>query len=330
LLDAVLKAYLDRTERHPTLLGPSPGDGEREHERKRLRRRALRQGWLLRRRYEGHMVPDAPTSPGENARVLPPPFERVPEEQILQPHKRAKRLYADDPLSGHLQERGREVLRQSFADLAHPQERRELGTALFLDRPLGAGKGPGEPDQTPLLSYEAYSRSIAEGRLQTLTRDEALDAASRDACRDALRGDLAVPGLPFAEVGGGSRPGGVSLADAARVAADFVFTRTTAGSVAELSSVFDLESAARRWGADDLTAGRRVLILRRRPHPGESGVTLAVYDDALRPRLELSYDPQAGYDSRGGVEFPAGGLRVMALQGDGAETLHASNPGSKG
>ena len=69
---------------------------------KRLRRRALRQAWLIRRRYEGWPVPDLPTSPGENNRVLPPSHPRVPEEQILQPSRRTRRLYADDPLPSHL------------------------------------------------------------------------------------------------------------------------------------------------------------------------------------------------------------------------------------
>src|SRR5262249_54365310 len=77
LLDLLLKEYLRLVERHPELLAPGAGDPGR------LRRRALRQGWLLRRYYEGRAVPDAPTSPGENARVLPLPHYRVPEEQLL-------------------------------------------------------------------------------------------------------------------------------------------------------------------------------------------------------------------------------------------------------
>src|SRR5207248_10599286 len=132
LLDAVLKAYLARAEDSPGLfLG---GDGDGGSSRRRLRRRALRQGWLLRRRYEGHPVPDLPTSPGENSRVLPPTHPRVPEEQILQPARRRRRLYADDPLPAHLGPRGAVVLRASVADLEHPAERRALGLALFPAR----------------------------------------------------------------------------------------------------------------------------------------------------------------------------------------------------
>src|SRR5262249_40247822 len=61
----------------------------------RLRRRGLRTGWMLRRQYSGHPVPDQPTSPGENLRVLPPPFERIPEEQIFAIPRRTKTLFPD-------------------------------------------------------------------------------------------------------------------------------------------------------------------------------------------------------------------------------------------
>src|SRR4029077_11042057 len=61
LLDLVVKEYLRLIELSPELFALEAGD------RGRLRRRALRQGWMLRRHYEGHLVPDAPTSPGENA-----------------------------------------------------------------------------------------------------------------------------------------------------------------------------------------------------------------------------------------------------------------------
>ena len=71
LLDAVLKEYLMLLGRRPELFSETPADGEDARRRKRIRRRALRQGWLLRRRYEGHPVPDLPTSAGENSRVLP-------------------------------------------------------------------------------------------------------------------------------------------------------------------------------------------------------------------------------------------------------------------
>ena len=43
-------------------------------------------------------MPDVPTSLGEYARVLPAPFARVPEEQILQVATRKRRLFEDRSL----------------------------------------------------------------------------------------------------------------------------------------------------------------------------------------------------------------------------------------
>ena len=62
-----------------------------------------------------------------------------------------------------------DFLRQSVRDLWQPEELAELGTALFLDRPFGVGKAPAEPDATLLLSYEAFSPSLAERRLDSLS-----------------------------------------------------------------------------------------------------------------------------------------------------------------
>ena len=60
LLDASLQHFLP---------GAALFDGT--NIKSRVRRRALRQACLVRRHYEGHLVPDLPTSPGENARVMP-------------------------------------------------------------------------------------------------------------------------------------------------------------------------------------------------------------------------------------------------------------------
>ncbi len=166
LLDAVLKEYLTIVERRSELFNDAANDDEDAHRDKRIRRRALRQGWVLRRRYQDHPVPDLPTSPGENMRVLPPSHPRVPEEQIAQSARRTRRLYADDPLSRYWSVQATEGLRQSLADLEHPDEWRELGLAVFLDRPLGVGKAATEPDATLLLSAEAFSPSIAQERLR--------------------------------------------------------------------------------------------------------------------------------------------------------------------
>jgi hypothetical protein len=295
LLDAVLKEYLVHIERRPELFADAADDGEDARRRKRLRRRALRQGWLLRRRYEGHPVPDLPTSAGENARVLPPSHPRVPEEQITQPARRTRRLYAGDPLTFPPGGRVGEVLGRSLDDLAHADEWRELGTAVFVDRPLGGGKAPTEPDGTLLLSAEAFSPSIARERLRGLEVRHP-------------SGPPEVPGLSLDAIGGAVRPGAVSLADARRASADFVFLRTTPGTARAFLTQFDFTPLARRFGLDDLLGGADVLIARSPTGPG-----LVLYDARLRPRVELEVVSEEGYESRAGLECPAGGLRVLRV-----------------
>jgi hypothetical protein len=309
LLDAVLKAYLARVERAPGLFLPRPGDGEAAARAKRRRRRALRQGWLLRRRYEGWPVPDLPTSPGENTRVLPPSHPRVPEEQILHPGKRTRRLYADDPLTNHLGPNAAAALWASAADLAEPEELRELGAALFLDRPLGAGKAPAEPDGTLLLASEAFSRSVAERRLHALAREPGLfPEGELNECLRRLKDGGGVVGLPTAAVGGAARPGVVSLTDARRAAPDFVFLRTTPGSVHELLGQYDFAPLAERLDLGWLLGGGRVLLAR-----DAAGTGLLAYDGRMRPRLELRVRAQQGYVRRAGREYPAGGLEAVRV-----------------
>jgi hypothetical protein len=295
LLDAVLKEYLAWAGRRPDLFADSAG----ERWRKRLRRRALRQGWLLRRRYEGHAVPDLPTSPGENARVLPAGYPRVPEEQILQPGRRQRRLYDGDPLPAP------DLLRQCLADLQYSDELRELGTALFLDRPFGAGKGPGEPDSTLLLASEAFSRSVAAERLRFLARETgALDEGTLL----RLQGGLNVPGLPLERVGGTARPGAVTLTDARGAAPDFVLRGTTPGSLAALLEQFDFTPLVGRFNLDFLVRRREALVARSPDGPG-----VLVYDLFFRPRLELLLSPDGGHAHRAGLEYPAGGLLALRV-----------------
>jgi hypothetical protein len=318
LLDAVLKEYLLILQRRPELFSETPDDGADVRRRKRIRRRALRQGWLLRRRYEGHPVPDLPTSPGENRRVLPPSHPRVPEEQITQPGHRTRRLYDGDPLLPRLDIRAAQVLRQSVDDLADADEWRELGLAVFLDRPLGGGKAATEPDGTLLLSAEAFSISIARARLIAL----ALDVGLRpdDAAFQRLLVHPDVQGLSLDAIGGAVRPGTVSLADARRAAADFVFLRTTPGSVRAFLCQFDLTPLTRRFRLDDVLSQADLLLAR-----SAAGAELVIYDARLRPRVQLEIDPRRGYESRAGEEYPAGGLLVkwVGEAVPGVETLQA-------
>jgi hypothetical protein len=305
LLDALLRAYLGLIERHPALFAS-------DREQAPRRRRALRQAWLVRSGYEGLPVPDAPTSQGEALRVLPAPHARVPEEQILQPARRQRRLFADDPLAARGRGEVAKVLRQGMSDLDQPDELRELGMALFLDRPFGVGKAPTEPDATLLLSYEAFSPSLAGRRLDDRAEKLGfLSAEDRTRHRERLRG-LSVRGIPVALLPGAARPGVVSLADARQAARDFVVLRTTARSVRAFLDLYDFAELRRRFRLDFLAPDRFLLLL------GGAGPCVMVHDAELRPRLELTFDTGRGYESRAGIEYPAGGLRVGRVWEDGA------------
>jgi len=313
LLDRVLKSYLRLIEDQPDLFFAA---GEViNHRRKRLRRRALRQGWLLRRRYEGHPVPEAPTSPGENARVLPPSYPRLPEEEILRPDKRRHRLFENDELEPHWNERAESALRQSIRDLDHPEELQELGMALFLDRPLGGFKSPGEPDQTPLLSYEAFSRSVAEARLHFLVQRSGLLAPDeRGTLGEKLR-DLKIEGISPPPGERAARPGSVSISDALKASPDFVILRTTKKSVSDFARCFQFEVLAPQLSLDQWPQGLATLVVRE---PGESpsfGDLLVVYDSTGAKRLELSIDSSQGYQCRAGLQLPRAGLRVVRAWG---------------
>lgn len=306
LLDTVLKAYLGMIDRRPQFFLDATDESEDRRRLKRMRRRALRQGWLLRRQYEGHAVPDVPTSPGENARVLPASHPRVPEEQITQPARRRRQLYASDPLLPCLRGRIAEVIRQSFLDLEHPDEWRELGLGLFLDRPLGLGKTATEPDETLLLSAEAFSISIARQRLLALAGDLGIPQDYAFVQRVLARPPLA--GLPLEVIGDAVRPGAVSLADARRASADFVFLRSTSSSLKALLAQFDFIPLVERFGLESLLQGAVMLIAR-----AAGSNNLVIYDERLRPRIELEVAEEDGFRKRAGQEYPIRGLRVRRV-----------------
>jgi hypothetical protein len=307
LLDEVLKDFLRRTGHSAQFFLDAPTDDPVTRAAKRVRRRALRQGWLHRRAYEGHLVPDVPTSPGEHLRVLPPEHPRVSEEQILQPAKRTRQLFADDPLTNYLTPNVEQVLRQSLADLEHPDELRELGMAIYLDRPFNFGKPPAEPDGTLLMSAEAFSRNLALQRLHNLPRWFApVAGAIPEDCAERLQ-RLPVAGLPLDRIGSPVRPGVISLTDARLASPDFVFLRTTASTVRNFLALYDVTPLAARFDVAFLTAGR-VLIARA---PRGDGVI--VYDSELRPRLELHVPANRGYERRAGHEYPAAGLWVVPV-----------------
>lgn len=266
LLDAVLTDYLTRLDREPRLFVSDP-----------LRRRALRQAYVVRRQYQLLPVPDLPTSPGEHALVYPDEYGRVPEEQILQPARRKRRLFEGDPLDERLTIHNQMALDLSLVDLVTAPEIEELGTGVVLDRPFGGAKSAIEPDATPLLASVGYSRSVAAARLRLL----------------GVRGDCpTLPGVPLSAIGGPVRPGTLSLSDAARSMPDAVFRATLAGS---------LRALARRCPLPDGV----VLVARSATGPG-----LIAYDASYQPVVTIEPRLEAGYTHRRGEEWPAAGVRV--------------------
>src|SRR5262249_48704681 len=137
-----------------------------------------------------------------------------------------------DPLVNHLGPRGRTALNDALRDLEQASELQELGTAVFIDRPLGRAKAPGEPDQTLLFSHEAFSRTIAARRLDLLEREFSADTDFSWRHLHEVLGQLSVCGFPASRYH--SETGWVvSLADASRLVDDFFLLRTTPTVVRE-------------------------------------------------------------------------------------------------
>ncbi|MEI7684750.1 MAG: hypothetical protein WCL32_06960 [Planctomycetota bacterium] len=289
LLDSLLRQLIARAESQPTAFTESSPEGLR-------RRRALRAGCLLRSRYEGHAVPDQPTSPGENARVTP--LTVVPEEQIHEPQRRTRRLYANEPLASLLPACVSPILAQACGDLRDPQELREGGMALFIDRPLGFFKAPAEIDQTPLLSYEAFSRRLAIRRLldtQALARMLELDVPTTlwEESRTRLL-EMNVIGVSLDRIPESPRPA-VSLADARKVESDFVVLRTMPRSLRQF------------WTALDRPALPCPLVVRVLNDAGQP--VMAGFDHAGTKIAEFDADWSQGSQVRAGIETPRSGLR---------------------
>jgi hypothetical protein len=204
-------------------------------------------------------------------------------------------------------------LNESLSDLQDPDELRELGMAIFLDRPLCQFKGPGEPDQTVLLSYEAFSPTIASRRLRLLLDQAAVSAADQERYLERLDHDLSEAGLPLRPTGQRHWPGTVSLEDAFQVADDFVLVRTTRQSANDFLELFDFTPLTGRFGFAFLDGSERLTIVRA-ASVGEGGEgILILFDGDLRRRLELQVDLSSGYQRRTGREFPTSGFRVLRV-----------------
>ncbi len=319
-LDEMLRYYLDLIERNPLEFEDRDSDGAPRRLLKRRRRRALRQALSLRVRYQGHPVPDQPTSPGENLRVMPAPYERVPQEQIEQPSRRQKRLFAGEPDTEELlSTTSHRLWEQSLQDLDQDSELRELGMATYLDRPLGVGKQPGEVDRTPLLSYEAFSARIARSRLDALLRREMISSSEHQQLAGRLEG-LSVRGVGVQDLPGHARPGVVALEDALRASSDFVFLRTIRSSLHGLLGQYDWEPlrehAEEAWNW--LSSADLVLLIRSpRCRLGQTPAPLmTAFDPQMQPRIELGLYQEVGpvaYREFAGVEYLAEGLRVLRV-----------------
>src|SRR5262249_23277104 len=228
--------------------------------------------------------------------------------------------YADDPLTALLGVGSRRILQAGLADLAHPEELRELGMALFIERPLGAGKLPGEPDQTPLLAHAAFSRKLAVSRVHDLmrfVRDVGLADVPEIRFLEEAGFLTGVAGMPVSAAWSPERAT-VSLGDARRVADDFILLRTLPGGIRDLLRIFPVAEAAGRHGVTILEPPSSVVIIRV---PGAAGNPLAIFDTLGRKRLELEVDLSKGFDSRGGLEYPAAGLRLARVWRQSEEGL---------
>lgn len=283
MLDAVLRAFIALAE---------------GRDLSSLQRRALRQGWLARKRCEGLRVPDRPVSPGENARDVPGGGEPVPAAQITEPAARTRRLFADELAEVMLTDAARSVLNSSAADLCDPAELRELGAATFLDRPLGACKREGEPDRTTLLSFEAFSVRLALSRVGELVSAGFIDAAPADRLARSLRAQRQA-GWPVGRLAGHARRGVVSLEDAKKVALDFAFTRTTRSSLDEFLARYDFSAlnAARPDAYQWLRRGRDVLLIR------SARGALSAVDEHGRTVMTFAQAEPARFIECGGVEY---------------------------
>jgi hypothetical protein len=304
LLDTVWKEHILRAENAPQLFLDQPG--EEEGNRKRLRRRAVRQGFLLRGSLEGLPVPNLPTSPGENSRVYPTGHPHLPESQLLNSASRTRALFSGDAFpASRFGPNALAVFRQSAEDLVHEIERQELGAALFLDRPFGVGKAPAEPDATLLLSSVAYSRSVAEKRLLELASALGLRPEKVEKWRRLLA--MAGPGLDT--IGPPVKPATLSLTDARLASADFQFLYTTEGSVRALLA--QLQFAPVTGGRNMLGLFREKILVAR--DPASMGVHLYSVAHQWQPIVRLEVNPRGGFTTRAGQEWPRDGFAVKIL-----------------
>src|SRR5262249_7983554 len=128
-------------------------------------------------------------------------------------------------------------------------------------------------------------------------------------CLERSQAGEAPSGLAVERIGAPRRPATVSLTDARRAAADFVFLHTTRSSLDRLLALLDLTPLPCRLPLGCVREGRPVLTAR-----SSIGDTLLVHDETYRPRLEVRLDATGGYLQRANQEWPAGGLLLVAVE----------------
>jgi hypothetical protein len=108
----------------------------------------------------------------------------------------------------------------------------------------------------------------------------------------------------------------VSLHDALRAADDFLILRTTRQTLRDFAEQYDVTPLSERLHEIIPPVPEWRLLV---PGGTEVEQTLCAYDRHLRLRLELAADLSRGCAARGGVEFPAAGLRVLRAWGMGGD-----------
>ncbi len=249
-------------------------------------------------------MPDAPTSPGENRRVLPASHPVVPEEQFTHPSRRKRRLFEESDMDW---ENYRPILDVALAELSSPEFLLELGTALYLDRSLGANRPPATLDLTPLLSYRLFSRSLAQSRLRHIARLEPWLASRSDwlTTLQALE-QIQVPGIPVPPPVGAGR--NVRLQDCWRSADDFVILGATPETVRQLRRYFRWECCPqplRDWQEHGLLP-----VPMGGNTPGKQA-KLVFFDENQRVVAECEVLDSEGFLRRGALELPQPGLATV-------------------
>ena len=93
LLQSLLDVYLPMIDRHPEWFIDHVADAAHFAHAKAHPPPSAAAAVAIRLQYAGHPVPDVPTSPGENARVMADPALRVAAEQLLQVGARRRQLF---------------------------------------------------------------------------------------------------------------------------------------------------------------------------------------------------------------------------------------------